>query len=195
MLSVLVRRAALTHPQLAATLHLAAAEQVDERADGALARRVGDAARRCSAAPSSPASQTADLLAGLRVHADRMAATLSDRGHGLFFYVYFVSVLLYPLVNSFGDAIPALAAGNTVILKPSEVTPLTSMLLAEGFRESGMPEHVLQILVGGADTGVALIDEANFVMFTGSTATGKKVMARAAETLTPGRWSSAARTR
>ena len=51
----------------------------------------------------------------------------------------------YPLVNSFGDAIPALAAGNTVLLKPSEVTPLTSMLLAEGFRESGMPEHVLQI--------------------------------------------------
>ncbi len=91
----------------------------------------------------------------------------------------------YPLVNSFGDAIPALAAGNTVLLKPSEVTPLTSMLLAEGFRESGMPEHVLQILVGGAETGVALIDEANFVMFTGSTATGKKVMARAAETLTP----------
>ena len=91
----------------------------------------------------------------------------------------------YPLVNSFGDAIPALAAGNTVLLKPSEVTPLTSMLLAEGFRESGMPEHVLQILVGGADTGVALIDESNFVMFTGSTATGKKVMARAAETLTP----------
>jgi len=91
----------------------------------------------------------------------------------------------YPLVNSFGDAIPALAAGNTVLLKPSEVTPLTSMLLAEGFRECGMPEHVLQILVGGADTGVALIDEVNFVMFTGSTATGKKVMSRAAETLTP----------
>ena len=91
----------------------------------------------------------------------------------------------YPLVNSFGDAIPALAAGNTVLLKPSEVTPLTSMLLAEGCRESGMPEHVLQILVGGADTGAALIDEADFVMFTGSTATGKKVMARAAETLTP----------
>src|ERR1051325_11267360 len=74
----------------------------------------------------------------------------------------------YPLVNSFGDAIPALAAGNAVLLKPSEVTPLTSMLLAEGFRESGLPEHVLQILVGGADTGVALIDESNFVMFTGS---------------------------
>jgi acyl-CoA reductase-like NAD-dependent aldehyde dehydrogenase len=90
----------------------------------------------------------------------------------------------YPLTNSFGDAIPALAAGNAVLLKPSEVTPLTSMVLAEGFRECGMPEHVLQIAIGGAETGTALIDAVDFVMFTGSTATGKKVMARAAETLT-----------
>ncbi|HEY6691698.1 MAG TPA: aldehyde dehydrogenase family protein [Solirubrobacteraceae bacterium] len=91
----------------------------------------------------------------------------------------------YPLTNSFGDAIPALAAGNGVVLKPSEVTPLTSLLLAEGLRECGMPENVLQIAIGGAETGIALIDAVDFVMFTGSTATGKKVMARAAETLTP----------
>jgi acyl-CoA reductase-like NAD-dependent aldehyde dehydrogenase len=91
----------------------------------------------------------------------------------------------YPLTNSFGDAIPALAAGNGVVLKPSEVTPLTSLLLADGLRECGMPENVLQIAIGGAETGTALIDAVDFVMFTGSTATGKKVMARAAETLTP----------
>jgi acyl-CoA reductase-like NAD-dependent aldehyde dehydrogenase len=91
----------------------------------------------------------------------------------------------YPMTNSFGDAVPALAAGNSVILKPSEVTPLTSLLLAEGLRECGMPEHVFQVAIGGAETGTALIDAVDFVMFTGSTATGKKVMARAAETLTP----------
>jgi acyl-CoA reductase-like NAD-dependent aldehyde dehydrogenase len=91
----------------------------------------------------------------------------------------------YPLTNSFGDAIPALAAGNGVVLKPSEVTPLTSLLLADGLRACGMPENVLQIAIGGAETGTALIDAVDFVMFTGSTATGKKVMARAAETLTP----------
>jgi acyl-CoA reductase-like NAD-dependent aldehyde dehydrogenase len=91
----------------------------------------------------------------------------------------------YPLTNSIGDAIPALAAGNGVVLKPSEVTPLTSLLLADGLRECGMPENVLQIAIGGAETGTALIDAVDFVMFTGSTATGKKVMARAAETLTP----------
>jgi acyl-CoA reductase-like NAD-dependent aldehyde dehydrogenase len=91
----------------------------------------------------------------------------------------------YPLSNSFGDAIPALAAGNAVILKPSEVTPLTSLLLAEGMRECGLPEDVLQIATGRGDTGAALIDHVDYVMFTGSTATGKKIMERAAQTLTP----------
>ena len=91
----------------------------------------------------------------------------------------------YPLNNTFGDAIPALAAGNAVVMKPSEVTPLTSILMAEGLRESGAPEHVLQVAIGAAETATALIDVVDFVMFTGSSATGRKVMARAAETLTP----------
>jgi acyl-CoA reductase-like NAD-dependent aldehyde dehydrogenase/choline dehydrogenase-like flavoprotein len=91
----------------------------------------------------------------------------------------------YPLTNSFGDCIPALAAGNAVILKPSEVTPLTSLLMAEMLTECGIPDAVFQIATGRGDTGAALIDEADFIHFTGSVATGKKVMAKAAETLTP----------
>jgi acyl-CoA reductase-like NAD-dependent aldehyde dehydrogenase len=91
----------------------------------------------------------------------------------------------YPLTNSFGDCIPALAAGNAVILKPSEVTPLTSLLLAEGLRECGLPENVLQIATGRGATGAALIGEVDMIMFTGSTATGKKVAAAAAERLIP----------
>jgi acyl-CoA reductase-like NAD-dependent aldehyde dehydrogenase len=91
----------------------------------------------------------------------------------------------YPLSNSFGDCIPALAAGNAAILKPSEVTPLTSLLMATGMRECGLPESVYQVATGGGETGQALIDEVDMVMFTGSTATGKKVMERAARTLTP----------
>jgi len=91
----------------------------------------------------------------------------------------------YPLTNSFGDCIPALAAGNAVILKPSEITPLTSLLLEEGLRECGLPEHVFQVATGRGETGAALIDEVDFIMFTGSTRTGKKVMQRAAQTLTP----------
>jgi acyl-CoA reductase-like NAD-dependent aldehyde dehydrogenase len=91
----------------------------------------------------------------------------------------------YPLTNSVGDCIPALAAGNTVVLKPSEVTPLTSLLVADALRECGVPEGVFQVATGRGATGEALIDAVNMVMFTGSTATGKKVMARAAQTLTP----------
>ena len=91
----------------------------------------------------------------------------------------------YPLTNSFGDAIPALAAGNAVVLKPSHITPLTSLRLAEGMRECGLPEHVLQVAVGGGGVGSAIVDAVDFVMFTGSTETGKKVMARAAQTPTP----------
>jgi acyl-CoA reductase-like NAD-dependent aldehyde dehydrogenase len=91
----------------------------------------------------------------------------------------------YPLTNSFGDCVPALAAGNSVILKPSEITPYTSLLLAEGLKECGVPDGVFQVATGTGQTGAALVDLVDMVMFTGSTATGKKVMAKAAETLTP----------
>jgi 3-carboxy-cis,cis-muconate cycloisomerase len=75
VLSVLVRRAALSTPQLAATLHLAAAEQVDERADGAW-HAEWDTLRLLGRRTAVAASQTAQLLDGLRVHADRMQANL-----------------------------------------------------------------------------------------------------------------------
>jgi acyl-CoA reductase-like NAD-dependent aldehyde dehydrogenase/choline dehydrogenase-like flavoprotein len=91
----------------------------------------------------------------------------------------------YPLNNSFGDCIPALAAGNSVVLKPSEVTPLTSLLMAEMLAECGVPDGVFQVATGDGETGAALVDEVDMVMFTGSVETGKKVMARGAETLTP----------
>jgi acyl-CoA reductase-like NAD-dependent aldehyde dehydrogenase len=91
----------------------------------------------------------------------------------------------YPLTLSFGDALPALMAGNTVVIKPSEVTPLCCLLMAEGMREAGMPEDVMPIATGRGETGAALVDHVDMVMFTGSTATGKKIMARASETLTP----------
>jgi acyl-CoA reductase-like NAD-dependent aldehyde dehydrogenase len=91
----------------------------------------------------------------------------------------------YPLTNSFGDCIPALAAGNSAILKPASLTPLTSLLMQQAMRECGMPENVFQVAVGGGDVGSELIDHVGFVMFTGSTEVGKKVMERAAKTLTP----------
>ena len=87
----------------------------------------------------------------------------------------------YPLTNSFGDCIPALAAGNSVVLKPATLTPMTSMVMREGLLECGVPEDVFQVAVGeGSSIGNALIDAVDFIMFTGSTEVGKKVMERAA---------------
>jgi acyl-CoA reductase-like NAD-dependent aldehyde dehydrogenase len=91
----------------------------------------------------------------------------------------------YPIANSFGDCIPALMAGNCVILKPSEVTPLSSLLMAEMMRECGLPEDVFQVATGDGATGAALIGEVDCVMFTGSSRTGKAVMRAAADALVP----------
>jgi acyl-CoA reductase-like NAD-dependent aldehyde dehydrogenase len=91
----------------------------------------------------------------------------------------------YPMTNSFGDCIPALMAGNAVILKPSEVTPLTNLLLGEAVRECGAPEDSFQVITGAGGTGAALIKNVDMIHFTGSTATGRKVAVEAAERLIP----------
>ena len=91
----------------------------------------------------------------------------------------------YPIANSFGDCIPALMAGNSVILKPSEVTPLSSLLIAEILAECGLPAGVFQVATGDGSTGAAVIAEVDCVMFTGSSRTGQAVMRAAAEALVP----------
>jgi acyl-CoA reductase-like NAD-dependent aldehyde dehydrogenase len=91
----------------------------------------------------------------------------------------------FPIANSFGDCIPALIAGNSVVLKPSEVTPLSSLLMDEMLGHCGMPEGVFQVATGDGRTGAALIGEVDCLMFTGSTATGRKVAKAAAEALIP----------
>ena len=91
----------------------------------------------------------------------------------------------YPLVNSFGDCIPALMAGNSVILKPSEVTPLSSLMAAEMMTECGLPDGVFQVATGDGSTGAALVDVVDSIMFTGSTRTGRRVAIAAAERLIP----------
>jgi acyl-CoA reductase-like NAD-dependent aldehyde dehydrogenase len=91
----------------------------------------------------------------------------------------------FPIANSFGDCIPALMAGNSVLLKPSEVTPLSSLLMAEMMADCGLPEGVFAIATGDGSTGAALIANVDCVMFTGSTRTGKAVMKAAADSLVP----------
>jgi acyl-CoA reductase-like NAD-dependent aldehyde dehydrogenase len=90
----------------------------------------------------------------------------------------------FPLILAYDDAIPALMAGSAVVIKPSEVTPLVAMEIERGWRELGAPD-VIRVVNGMAETGGALIDEADFIQFTGSDRTGRAVMKRAADTLTP----------
>ena len=90
-----------------------------------------------------------------------------------------------PIANSFGDCIPALAAGNSVILKPSEVTPLSSLLMEEMMHECGLPADVFQVATGDGSTGAALIPHVDCMMFTGSGRTGKKVLLESAEAMVP----------
>ncbi len=97
-----------------------------------------------------------------------------------------VSPWNFPLMLSLGDAIPALIAGCAVVIKPSEFTPLSLLQIVErGWKEAVGAPDVLDVVLGMGDTGAALVDEVDYVQFTGSEATGRKVMARAAQTLTP----------
>ena len=80
---------------------------------------------------------------------------------------------------------PALAAGNTVVLKPHELTPLTGLALAGLIKEAGFPAGVINIVTGGIEVGQRLVasPKVKLVTMTGSTAAGKKIMAAAADTL------------
>jgi acyl-CoA reductase-like NAD-dependent aldehyde dehydrogenase len=91
----------------------------------------------------------------------------------------------FPLVLTAGDAVPALMAGNAVIIKPSELTPFTALFVAELAQQTGFPDNLLQVVIGGADTGEALIDNVDMISFTGSVEVGKHVMRRAADRLIP----------
>ncbi|MFF9126607.1 aldehyde dehydrogenase family protein [Streptomyces sp. NPDC014889] len=89
----------------------------------------------------------------------------------------------FPMPIAAWGTAPALAAGNAVLLKPAETTPLTALRLAELALESGLPEHLFQVLPGAGDVaGDALVEHPGVakIVFTGSTRVGKAIMARCA---------------
>lgn len=91
----------------------------------------------------------------------------------------------FPLVLSLGDGLPALFAGCAVMIKPSEVTPLALREVVRGWTEEVGAPPVLSAVFGAGETGAALIDEVDYVQFTGSVATGQRVAERASQTVTP----------
>jgi aldehyde dehydrogenase (NAD+) len=91
----------------------------------------------------------------------------------------------FPLLLASWKLGPALACGNTVVLKPAEQTPLTALRLGELAQEAGLPAGVLNIVTGGPEAGAALVRHSGVdkIAFTGSTAVGKEIMRSAADTL------------
>ncbi len=81
----------------------------------------------------------------------------------------------FPLLMAAWKIAPALATGNTVVLKPAETTPLTALKLAEIIQEAGLPDGVVNIITGDGDTGAAIVNhkDINKIAFTGSTGVGK----------------------
>jgi len=90
----------------------------------------------------------------------------------------------FPFATGISDAVPALMAGNAVVLKPDNKTALSPLYGIRMLEEAGLPEGLFQVVCGeGPDVGPTLIDHADYVMFTGSTATGRVIGERAGRNL------------
>jgi|TARA_B100001971_G_C18260034_1_gene585854 acyl-CoA reductase-like NAD-dependent aldehyde dehydrogenase len=88
----------------------------------------------------------------------------------------------FPMLMAAWKLAPALACGNTVVLKPAETTPLTALLMAEVLQDVGLPPGVVNIVTGAGDTGAALVEhpDVDKLAFTGSTGVGKQIQRSAA---------------
>ncbi|HLL75106.1 MAG TPA: aldehyde dehydrogenase family protein, partial [Pyrinomonadaceae bacterium] len=92
----------------------------------------------------------------------------------------------FPWATPLGEVVMALMAGNTVVLKPSELTPLVGVKVGDVLGRAGLPEGALEIVTGDGRTGAALVESnVNKIMFTGSVATGRRVAEAAARNLVP----------
>lgn len=135
----------------------------------------------------------ADVIEYFAGIADKIEGTYQDLGQGNFYYtrqeplgiVAGIGAWNYPIQIAMWKSAPALAAGNAMIFKPSEETPITATKLAEIYSEAGLPDGVFNVLQGDYRTGQALINhpEIDKISFTGSVPTGKAVMQGAADTL------------
>ena len=111
------------------------------------------------------------------------ASRIHYRPHGV---VGIISPWNFPLATPLGEVVMALMAGNGVVLKPSELTPLVGLKIGEVFRRAGLAEGLLEIVTGDGSTGAAVVEAGvDKIMFTGSVETGRRVAEAAARKLTP----------
>ncbi|WP_340098152.1 succinic semialdehyde dehydrogenase [Salinibaculum salinum] len=141
-----------------------------------------------------------DVVSTATHYADRTAAYLSaERKTGVvpllsqvrthrdpYGVVGFITPWNYPLTLAVSDALPALLAGNAVLVKPAEQTPHTALFITRLLHEAGVPEDCFQVLPGeGERLGEPLIEAVDAISFTGSTAVGREVAAHAGRELVP----------
>jgi succinate-semialdehyde dehydrogenase/glutarate-semialdehyde dehydrogenase len=141
-----------------------------------------------------------DVVMTASHYGDRAAAYLAPEQHAgaiplltqareyrdPFGVVGFITPWNYPLTLAVSDAIPALLAGNAVVIEPAEETPHTALFAARLLHKAGVPPAAFQVVTGRGETvGPPLIETADYVSFTGSTAVGRKVATRAGESLVP----------
>jgi benzaldehyde dehydrogenase (NAD) len=194
-----VRRAGLARPGWAGTPAPARAELL-VRAAGILAARAGDvAAALVSEAGSARLKAHAEVqgavgelhaAAGLAMLPTARVLPSRDPGREVLATrvpVGVVGVITpwnFPLLLALRSVAPALALGNAVVLKPDPNTPHTGGdVLAEVFAAAGLPDGVFQVVHGDAEVGTALVDAADMISFTGSTAVGRAIGARAGAAL------------
>jgi len=141
----------------------------------------------------------ADQLCYYAKHAEKFLKPRKRKVHGILGMMKQLRILYKPLgviglitpwngpfVLVMNQATQALLAGNTVVAKGSEVTPFSAKLAEDIYREAGLPEGVLQVLLGDGETGAAIVrGGVNKVSFTGSVATGRKVAEACASQLIP----------
>lgn len=152
-----------------------------------IARAIAERARELAVAESldngKPIRETRDLdvpLAARHFYHHAGWAQLQDRelpGYGAIGVVGQIIPWNFPLLMLAWKVAPALAAGNTVVLKPAEFTPLTALLFAELAHKAGLPPGVLNVVTGEGATGAALVEHAGVdkIAFTGSTEVGRLI--------------------
>lgn len=109
-------------------------------------------------------------------------AKVYHKPHGV---VGYITPWNYPMILAMVDSLPALIAGNTVVYKPSEITPYSVLYAVGLLHQAGVPVEVAQVVTGSGQAGAALVEEVDYVCFTGSTAVGRKIARRAGERLIP----------
>ncbi len=125
----------------------------------------------------------------LKSHRIKSAIPLRDKSTVVYHPVGVVGVISpwnFPFILSISDALGALLAGNGVVIKPASLTPLSALWARDLIIECGLPSDLIHVVTGpGRELGEALIDNIDYLMFTGSTETGRKLATRAANRLIP----------